>query len=312
MMKTMKRIVAVAVLLNFGLLISCGQGETSNFPGYEKIEENLYVKYFKQNKEGREILLGDVLTLKMKYTTQDDSVLFETMPGQPPIKMQADSGSYEGDFMGVFLGMHEGDSVSVIVNADSFFIKTAGMPQSPNFIDSGSVLYFTVDIEKVQSMEELEAERNAGNADKMAAESEQLQAYLAENNITAEPTESGLIFISKKEGTGKQAAAGDQVKVNYEGRLIDGTYFDTSVEEVAQAQGLYDERRTYEPFQFGLGQGQVIRGWDEGIAMLKEGGKATLIIPSSIGYGANPRPGGVIKPFNTLIFEVELVEVIKP
>ena len=186
------------------------------------------------------------------------------------------------------------------------------MPQSPNFIDSGSVLYFTVGLEKVQSMDELEAERNAANADKIAEEQAILQNYLTENNITAEPTESGLIFISKQKGSGQQAEAGDKVRVNYEGRLIDGTYFDTSVEEVAQAQGLYDERRTYEPFEFTLGRGQVIKGWDQGIAMLKEGGKATLIIPSTIGYGGNPRPGGVIKPFNTLIFEVELVEVIKP
>ena len=84
---------------------------------------------------------------------------------------------------------------------------------------------------------------------------------------------------------------------------------DTSIEEVAREQGIYDERRGYAPFEFDLGARQVIAGWDEGIAMMKEGGKAKLIIPSSLGYGANPRPGGVIKPYNTLVFDVELIEV---
>lgn len=308
----MKRVFFIAILLNFGFLISCGQGETSKYPGYEKVEEGMYVKYFKQNPEGREIAQGDVISLSMKYATEGDSVLFETEPGQPLVKIQADTGQYEGDFMGVFIGMHEGDSISVIVDADSFFIKTAKMPESPKFITPGSGLYFTVGIQQVQSMAELEAERNQANAAQMANEKEELQTYLDQNEIKTEPTESGLIYISKKEGTGAQAAAGDKVRVHYEGRLINGTYFDTSVEEVAKEQGLYNPQRPYEPFEFTLGQGQVIPGWDEGLAMMKEGGKATLIIPSDLAYGANPRPGGVIKPFNTLIFEVELLEVVKP
>jgi len=134
-----------------------------------------------------------------------------------------------------------------------------------------------------------------------------LNKYLADNNITTEPTESGLIFISKKKGTGKQAVAGAKVKVNYEGMFLDGKYFDTSLEEAAKANGIYNPQRPYGPFEFDLGVGQVIKGWDEGIAMMKEGGKARLIIPSSIAYGAQPRPGD---PFSTLIFEVELIEVM--
>lgn len=307
----MKNLVASVMLLSVAVMVSCGQKEVSKFPDYTKIEDNLYIKYFNQNEEGREIQIGDVLTMSMKYTTEDDSVLFESQPGQPPIQLQADTGKYTGDFMGAFLGMHEGDSASIIVNADSFFIKTAGMPESPNFIDSGSVLIFTVDIQKVQSMEEMEAAKNQQNSAKEAEERAKLEQYLKENNITAEPTASGMYFISQKKGTGQQAEAGDMVKVNYQGKLIDGTYFDTSLEEVAKAQGLFDERRTYQPFEFALGEGKVIKGWDEGIAMMKEGGKATLIIPSNLAYGANPRPGGVIKPFSTLIFEVELVKVTK-
>jgi len=306
----MKNLFASVLLLSMGLIVSCGQKEMSRFPDYTKLENDLFIKYYNQNAEGREVQKGDVVTLNMSYTTEDDSVLFASEPGQPPIQLQADTSQYEGDFMGVFIGMHKGDSASVLVNADSFFVKTAGMPQSPTFIDSGSVLKFTIAIKEVQSMEEMQAVESKKNEAMESDELEILNQYIQDNNITVEPTANGMYFISRKKGSGEQAAAGKKVKVNYEGRLINGKYFDTSVEEVAKAQGLYDERRTYQPFEFTLGQGEVIPGWDEGIAMMKEGGKATLIIPSKLAYGANPRPGGVIKPFNTLIFEVELIEVM--
>jgi FKBP-type peptidyl-prolyl cis-trans isomerase len=84
------------------------------------------------------------------------------------------------------------------------------------------------------------------------------------------------------------------VKVHYTGTLLDGTKFDSSVDRG-------------EPFSFTLGQGQVIKGWDEGIGLMNVGGKATLIIPSSIAY--EDRDMGVIKPYSPLLFNVELIEV---
>jgi peptidylprolyl isomerase len=84
------------------------------------------------------------------------------------------------------------------------------------------------------------------------------------------------------------------VKVHYTGKLLDGTKFDSSVDRG-------------EPFGFTLGKGQVIKGWDEGIGLMNVGGKATLIIPSSIAYG--DRDMGTIPPYSTLVFDVELLEV---
>ncbi len=125
-------------------------------------------------------------------------------------------------------------------------------------------------------------------------ERETREAYLSENNITTAPKESGLYYIETLEGAGVQAVAGKKVEVHYEGRLLDGTVFDSS----------YDRE---EPFTFTLGARQVISGWDEGIAYMKQGGKATLIIPSELGYGAM----GVssIPGYSTLVFDVELVDV---
>ena len=108
-------------------------------------------------------------------------------------------------------------------------------------------------------------------------------------------TTSGLEYIETKLGKGKQAEAGKTVSVHYEGRLPDGTIFDSSF-----------KRGT--PIDFQLGVGQVIRGWDEGIALMKVGGQATLTIPPELGYGARGA-GGIIPPNAMLIFDVELVAV---
>ena len=121
-----------------------------------------------------------------------------------------------------------------------------------------------------------------------------MKKYLVDHKITAKPAPSGLIYIEKVKGTGSKAAAGKKVKVHYTGTLLNGTKFDSS-------------RDRNEPFEFELGKGQVIKGWDEGIAMMNVGGKATLVIPSSIAYGE--RDMGQIPPYSTLVFDVELLEV---
>jgi FKBP-type peptidyl-prolyl cis-trans isomerase FkpA len=108
-------------------------------------------------------------------------------------------------------------------------------------------------------------------------------------------TPSGLKYTDLQTGEGQEAKAGQTVNVHYTGWLENGTKFDSSL-----------DRRS--PFSFQLGAGQVIRGWDEGVAGMKVGGKRRLTIPADLGYGARGA-GGVIPPNATLIFEVELLGV---
>lgn len=108
-------------------------------------------------------------------------------------------------------------------------------------------------------------------------------------------TASGLKYTDLQTGEGAEAQAGKTVDVHYTGWLENGTRFDSSK----------DRGR---PFSFALGAGQVIRGWDEGVAGMKVGGKRKLTIPADLGYGARGA-GGVIPPNATLIFEVELLGV---
>jgi peptidyl-prolyl cis-trans isomerase A (cyclophilin A) len=108
-------------------------------------------------------------------------------------------------------------------------------------------------------------------------------------------TASGLEYIEIEPGTGTEAEAGKTVSMHYIGKFQDGKVFDSSM-----SRG--------EPITFQLGKGKVIKGWDEGIALMQVGGKAQLIIPPQLGYGERGA-GGVISPNATLVFDVELVDV---
>ena len=108
-------------------------------------------------------------------------------------------------------------------------------------------------------------------------------------------TASGLEYVEVEAGSGARAVAGKVVSVHYTGKLTNGKVFDSSY-----SRG--------EPIEFPLGAGRVIKGWDEGISLMKVGGKATLTIPPALAYGERGA-GGVIPPNATLVFDVELVGV---
>lgn len=138
------------------------------------------------------------------------------------------------------------------------------------------------------------------NIEKKKAEQEKraredFSKNMLEKYPSAKQSASGLMYVIEKEGEGMQAAAGKTVAVHYTGWLENGTKFDSSVDRG-------------QPIEFPLGQGRVIPGWDEGIALLKKGGKAKLLIPFYLAYGAQGYPP-IIPAYSTLIFDVELVDV---
>jgi FKBP-type peptidyl-prolyl cis-trans isomerase FklB len=143
---------------------------------------------------------------------------------------------------------------------------------------------------------EQQAKQQSEQASQFAGAKEDGVKFLAENKSKegVVTTASGLQYIVLKEGTGKQPTATSNVTVHYHGTTPDGTIFDSSVDRG-------------QPYTTDLNR--VIKGWTEGVALMKEGAKYKFFIPQELAYGANPRPGGAIKPFMPLVFEVELIKI---
>jgi len=125
---------------------------------------------------------------------------------------------------------------------------------------------------------------------------ETIDQYIADNNLDAQVTDEGLYYVIEREGTGKRPIITSDVKVHYKGFLTDGSVFDGNQATPISNVGAFNLTR-------------VIRGWQVGIPLFKEGGEGLLIIPPDMGYGGNPPAGSGIPKNAVLIFEVELLDV---
>lgn len=262
----------------------------------EPLESGLYFIEEKKG-SGRSPKAGDMVKVNLTVKLIDGTKIFSTDDRGEPFEYEyGQNFDTKGLEEGVGMLKKGGKAKLIVPYSIAYGAESRGQMIPPY----SSILY-DVELLDMRSKEAYDKERAAKAAQAKAAE-EQRQMnekslrdkYLSDNDITVEPTESGLYYIETELGTGPRAMPGNTVHVHYTGRLLDGTVFDSSVERG-------------EPFVFRLGVGEVIKGWDEGIGLMNEGGKATLIIPSDIAYGS--RDSGKIPPYSTLTFDVELVKI---
>lgn len=193
--------------------------------------------------------------------------------------------------------MSKGGKAKVIVPSQSAF----GEKGMGSLVPPYSTLVYNVEVEDVMNKaayDKLQAEKKKKDElkqkESQKSETSQIQKYMKDKNLKGRMLPDGLYYVEKVAGTGPAAANGKTVSVHYTGTLLNGTKFDSS-------------RDRGKPFEFKLGEGQVIKGWDEGIALMKKGGKAILVVPSELAYGS--RDKGNIPPNSVLVFDVELVDV---
>jgi len=249
---------------------------------------------------GRKPKIDEMVTINLEVRLLDGTKVFSTADRGEPFEYQYGK-KFDTDGLEEGVGMmRKGGKATLIVPHQIAY----GAEARGQVIQPFSTIIYEVELVNIRSKEAYDKELAAKQAQKEAENQKRKEnekvlrnKYLSDNGITVEPTASGLYYIDIEEGTGKQAVAGSTVQVHYTGKLLDGTVFDTSIDKG-------------QPLEFQLGQGRVIKGWDEGIAMMKEGGKATLIVPSDIAYGAQDK--GIIPPYSTLVFDVELISVTLP
>jgi len=260
-------------------------GCTSKYAGFDKTQSGLYYKLYKVSKDTTKPKTGDWVSLNMSYKYKD-SLLFDNKKAMgTPIRFKLPNSDFKGDlYEGIHL-MSKGDSAEFIINADSLFIKTFQQKKRPPFIDTNSVVRFYITLISTDSPETL-----------MKNEEESLKKYLTEQKIEVSSTPSGLYFIETQTGQGIKIDSGKWVKVHFKVSLIDGKQIFSS----------YDRG---EPLSFEYGKRFDTKGFEEGVSMLKKGGKAKFIVPSSLAFGEMGR-GAIVPPYATIIYEVEVIGVL--
>ncbi|MEC3879025.1 FKBP-type peptidyl-prolyl cis-trans isomerase [Parapedobacter sp. 10938] len=288
---------------------------------FEKGSGGLQYKIVKDNGQPK-AQAGDLLSVHLTVTSDRDSLLQSTykigLPQIVNIAPDSAEGLYPGDYNSMFRMLGEGDSAVFKLDLDTMAAKT--MRPKPEIADK--YIIFNVKVNKHFKKGDLTdsalyAEVNTyfdAEIEKLKTSEEgKIANYIKENNLEPLKTASGLQYIIVEEGTGEKPVAGDTVQVNYTGALVaTGDVFDTSIKEVAEKNDIYNAMRPYEPAKFAIGVRQVIPGWDEGLLLLPKGSKAKLIIPSALGYGENGDGRGVIPPFAPLVFDIELIDILKP
>lgn len=258
--------------------------------GFQSTPSGLEYRFLTDEPGDRNPGPGDMIEVHI-HASVDTTVIFDSrkLNNNEPVMFPYAPPQYPGDLSEGIEKMTAGDKAHFLLSVDS--MVSAGVPKQPWMtLGIGQKVLYKVDMVSIKNIEAMEKEQKAAD-DKI------LQEYFKKENIKPTKTESGLYYTLKTEGSGAKPQPGSKVTVNYTGKFLDGTPFDSNVDPQFQH---------VEPFVFQLGQGMVIKGWDEGIGYLSKGQKGELYIPSHLAYGPNGQ--GPIKPNSILIFEVELVD----
>lgn len=251
----------------------------------QKTENGLEYQMVVDNKETPNAQLGDFITLHITYLSDKDSVLNSTHNMGVPITSRVSEPMFKGAFEEGLLLLSAGDSAKFWIPSDSIF---KGQPEEhrPKFLPKGSKIGYFVKVEKVEKADQI-------GANQVKA----IEAYGKKKGLKVETTESGLSYAITQPAEGPKAAVGDTVSVHYVGTTLEGgVEFDNS-------------RQRNQPFNFPVGKGFVIPGWDEALQLFPKGTKATLLIPSKLAYGESGAPGSPIGPNAALVFEIEVMDV---
>lgn len=249
---------------------------------------------------------GQIVRMHMKYEGvtakgKKDSTLLDSYSKGMPFWIPVMKPSFKGGLEEAFAMVTPGDSGVFKVSADSLFANTFKQPLPP-FIQKGSQLTFYIKAEKVMSEQEAMTDQQTTMMSFMEKQNKKddavIQKYAKDKGLQPQKTNSGLYYVVTQQGSGATPTPGQMVSVHYKGTTLDGKEFDSSYNN-PQSGG--------KPIEFPIGQGAVIRGWDEGIALLNKGTKATLLIPSTMAYGPQETPK--IPANSVLRFDVELTDI---
>ena len=275
---------------SFFILPSC----QNPYPGFKRGEEGIYYKLLMIGEHAQCSRFGDYVSVNIAYMTLNDSVFFTGFA-----KFQITKPDFSGSIDKCLTLMCIGDSAQFIISAIDFYEKTLDTA-TPDFLSADGKMKIAVKLLDVQTEDEYEFEKLAflhwiedlGEYEKLL-----LKQYISEEKIEIPPTDEGIYLIEMHQGDGNLVATGDTITIHYEGYFLNGKFFDST-------------RQRNEPLQFVYGQQwQVIPGIEEALGRMRQGSKTLAIIPSELAFGVDGSVLGIVPPFTSVVFEIELINV---
>lgn len=291
----------------FALLIGCLEGLFScgsQDAGFQKTADGLSYKFYAVHPENAVPSVSDYLKLRMDYYLNDSLVYSSSEMDEYP-RIQFQKPKFGGDILTGFGMMHEGDSASFIVRADSTIFYMFGV-DSMSF-QPDDFVRFDVKLLQIQSetafekeldsMVEMHQQMEEMMHDMKAQSETELIQYLRSQGVNDEVSDNKVFIIPIKLGDGPKVSVGMKAFIKYDAYLLDGTYLGSS----DSLDGSH--------YEVPVGQGKVLKGLDEGLAHMSKGEKAKIVVPYALAYGESGYES--IPPFTNLLFVVEVMDLVQ-
>lgn len=273
---------------------------------FKKTKGGLPYKVF-SGKGSKDVDSGNIVKIQVVQKI-GDSVLYSSWKTGMPVYIPVNGEGHPYDFTEVLPSLKQGDSLYTVQLMDTFMARSPQMVP-PQFkkgdkLETGirilDVFKTPAEAQKDEAKERMQAfDRDTAVQNQLQKDAVVLNNYLQSNNINAEKTGKGTYVQILTPGTGAQITDGQYVSVKYKGTTLQGTVFDTNMDS---------SKGHTAPMVFQAGAPGMIRGFDEGVHLLREGSKAKLFIPSMLAYGPQP-PSPDLQPYDNLIFDIEVLKV---
>jgi FKBP-type peptidyl-prolyl cis-trans isomerase FkpA len=287
------------IITSFIFFFSCKNSD-QKYPGFTQASSGVYYKLQAFGDTKRKATKDEYLELSMVFKTESDSVFLDIKNQNPigRIIIPAADLNSKGLLGKGIMDMNEGDSVTFILDVDELFDKFFHTERAM-FLHKNNVAKVDIKLHAILDKKGYEAELIRFD-DALALwdveEQRRIKNYVKKNNLNALQQPDGIYYIPVLEGKGMQADSGKTVMIKYTGCFISGQKFDSRCDTSS--------------FEFKMGdEYQVIWGLQQGIKLMKEGGKAKFIIPSYLAFGEKGSSTGIVPPNTTVMYEVELIKV---
>lgn len=299
--------LSIAAIAVFSVFSACKNQSNGGFD--TDPATGIQYHFFNHDDKGAKPSIGDYAEVLLTLKNANDSVIYDahhkkrTEDTAVTVRLHLKK-SFNGCLPDGIAMMAVGDSASFRISADSVYLKTFHSKELPPFIKAGSMVTFYVKLVSFETPQQMSddldkqmKERNEMMEKRKSDEPSQIEKYLTDNKIKVKPESDGIYILERTKGKGKPIKEGDSVEVKYTGMLLDGT--------VAETSDHGPERTT---FTLVYGKDFFIKGFDDIIKNLEEGGKVKALIPSAMAYGEQ-KQSHLILPYTPLVYEVEVIKV---